>query len=213
MRDLSARNSISSRNGNSLSGSYGLTRSADSGQGSGTSSSSLTSSFDSRALASFSISACAPLRLLDLVGAGQQRFEVAIGVDQFGRGLDPDARHAGHVVGAVAAQRLHLDDLVRADPEFLAHLGFADRPVGHRVAHHDPAVARPAASCPCRRTGSSPWRRPRPHGAHRSRSDRRPRNSSISIRQTPNASAACRTCSNCGARSSGVSRRFALYWS
>ena len=71
----------------------------------------------------------APLRLLDLGGACEQGFEVAIGVDQLGRGLDADPRHARHIVDAVAAQRLDLDDLVRADAEFLAHLGIADRPV------------------------------------------------------------------------------------
>src|SRR5215467_8826022 len=57
MRDLRARNSISSRNGKSFSVSYGLTLSADNAHGSGTLSSSLTSSFDRRALASFSINA------------------------------------------------------------------------------------------------------------------------------------------------------------
>ncbi len=39
--------------------------------------------------------AFAPLGLLDLLGVGEKRVEVAIGVDQLGRGLDADARHAG----------------------------------------------------------------------------------------------------------------------
>src|SRR6202007_1969644 len=34
------------------------------------------------------------LRLLDLRSARQQRLEIAIGVDELGRGLDADARHA-----------------------------------------------------------------------------------------------------------------------
>ena len=40
----------------------------------------------------------APLRLLDLAGAEQQVFEVAILDDQLRGGLDADAGHAGHVV-------------------------------------------------------------------------------------------------------------------
>ncbi len=82
----------------------------------------------------------APLRLLDLVRMRQQRFEIAIGVDQLGRGLDPDARNARHVVDAVAAQRLHLDHLVGPDAELLAHLGFADMAIGHRIEHHHAVV-------------------------------------------------------------------------
>ncbi len=65
----------------------------------------------------------------------EQGFEVAISIDQLGCGLDADARHARHVVGAVATQRLHLDDLVRADAELLAHFRLADRAITHRVAH------------------------------------------------------------------------------
>jgi hypothetical protein len=70
----------------------------------------------------------------------EQGFQVAIGVDQLGRGLHADAGDTGNIVGAVAAQGLNLDHLVGSDAEFLPHLGFADRPVGHRVAHHDAAV-------------------------------------------------------------------------
>ncbi len=43
-----------------------------------------------------------PLGLLDLLGARQQRLQIAELVDQQRRGLDPDARRAGHVVDAVA---------------------------------------------------------------------------------------------------------------
>ena len=41
----------------------------------------------------------APLVLLDLGRAGEQRFEIAELVDEEGRGLNPDARHARNVVG------------------------------------------------------------------------------------------------------------------
>src|SRR5271169_168188 len=95
MRPLSARSSISSRNGKSFSGSYGLTLSADNGHGNGTLSSSLTSSFDNRALPSFSIS---------------------------------------------ASRRLHVDHLVGPDAKFLAHFGFTDGPVRHRIAHQHPVI-------------------------------------------------------------------------
>ena len=63
----------------------------------------------------------APLGLLDLAGARQQRLEVAVLVDELGRGLDADARHARHVVGRIAGQRLDVDDLVGRDAELLHH--------------------------------------------------------------------------------------------
>src|ERR1700730_17849572 len=43
----------------------------------------------------------APLRLLYLARAKQQRFEITIFDDQLRRGLDADAGHAGHVVGGI----------------------------------------------------------------------------------------------------------------
>ena len=79
----------------------------------------------------------APLRLLDLAGARQQRFQIAIFDDQLRRGLDADAGHARHVVGGIAGQRLHLDHLLRRHAEFLDHLGNADAAVLHGVVHRD----------------------------------------------------------------------------
>ena len=38
------------------------------------------------------------LVLLDLAGALEQRFQIAVFADQLRRGLDADARHARHVV-------------------------------------------------------------------------------------------------------------------
>ncbi len=77
----------------------------------------------------------APLRLLDLVRAGQQGLEVAELVDQLGRGLDADAGHARHVVDRVAGQRLDVDHLLGPDAELLHHLLRPDRPAVHRVQH------------------------------------------------------------------------------
>ena len=77
------------------------------------------------------------LLLLDLAGAREQRLQVAVFADELRRGLDADARHARHVVGGIADQRLHLDDLFRRHAEFLDHLGAADLLVLHGVEHDD----------------------------------------------------------------------------
>jgi hypothetical protein len=77
----------------------------------------------------------APLRLLDLAGALEQRLEVAIFDDQLRGGLDADAGHARHVVGGIPGQRLHLDHFFRRHAEFLDHLGNADAAVLHGVEH------------------------------------------------------------------------------
>ncbi len=79
----------------------------------------------------------AALGLLDLAGTGEQRVEVAVLVDELGGGLDADARHARHVVGGVAGQRLHVDDLVGRHAEFLAHLVGPDGLVLHGVEHDE----------------------------------------------------------------------------
>ena len=82
----------------------------------------------------------AALLLLDLAGAREQRFEVAIFADQLRGGLDADAGHARHVVGGIADQRLHVDHLLRRHAELLDHLRDADPLVLHGVVHDD-AVA------------------------------------------------------------------------
>lgn len=79
----------------------------------------------------------ATLGLLDLVGAGEQRLDVAVFVYQLRRGLDADARHARHVVDRITGQRLHVDDLVRRHAELLQDLGRLDPLVLHRVEHDD----------------------------------------------------------------------------
>ncbi len=77
----------------------------------------------------------APLRLLDLARALQERFEIAIFDDQLRGGLDADAGHAGDVVGGVARQRLNLDDLLRRHAELLDHFGNPDAAVLHGIEH------------------------------------------------------------------------------
>ena len=115
-------NSIAFKNGNTSRASSGVRTSASSGSSTGTSRLSVTSFFEIRASSAFSSSDCAALGLLDLAGARQQRLDIPIGVDQLGRGLDPDARHARHVVDRVAAERLHLDHLVGRHAELFEHL-------------------------------------------------------------------------------------------
>ena len=71
----------------------------------------------------------AALGLLDLAGALQQRVERAVFGDELRGGLDADARRAGHVVGGIAGERLHVDHLFRRHAEIFDHLGDADAPL------------------------------------------------------------------------------------
>ena len=119
---------------------------------------SVTRSREMRICSAWSMQRLAPLRLLDLAGAGQQRVEVAVLADQLRRGLDADAGRAGDVVDRVAGQRLHVDHPVGADAELLDHLVRADR-LGSSACRTSRCRARPAASGPCRRRRSSPARR------------------------------------------------------
>ena len=79
----------------------------------------------------------APLRLLDFRCALEQSFQVAVFVDELGGRFDADARHARHIIDAVASQCLHLDDLVRRHAEFLDHLRNAKAAILHGVVHGD----------------------------------------------------------------------------
>jgi hypothetical protein len=74
----------------------------------------------------------AALDLLDLAGAGEQRFEIAELFQQLGCGLRADARNTGHVVGRIAGHRLQVDHLFRRHAPFLDDLGNADLLVLHR---------------------------------------------------------------------------------
>ena len=77
----------------------------------------------------------AALGLLDRGGVGEQAFQIAELLEQLRRGLDPDARHARHVVRSVAGEREDVAHLLRPDPEALDHLGAVDRFLLHRVVH------------------------------------------------------------------------------
>ena len=131
-------------------------------------------------------------------------------VDQLRRGLDADARHARHVVGGIAGQRLHVDHLVGRDAEFLEHLGRADRPILHRIEHCD-AVADQLHQILVRRDDGDLGAPGRglpgiggdqvvglEAGAFRSQA-------------TLKARTASRISANCGTSSSGGSGRWALY--
>ena len=76
----------------------------------------------------------APLRLLDLARAGEQRVEIAEFADELGRGLDADARRSRDVVGRIAGERLDVDHLVGADAEIFDDLRRADPPLLARLA-------------------------------------------------------------------------------
>ncbi len=82
----------------------------------------------------------APLRLLDARRIGQQLVQAVELLEQLGRGLDPDPRHAGHIVGGVAGQRQHVAQQLRADPKPGDHLVAVDRLLLHRVVHLDAAA-------------------------------------------------------------------------
>ena len=66
----------------------------------------------------------APLRLLDFGRAREQRIKIAIVIDELRRRLDADAACAGHIIGRIARERLHIDDLVRRNAEIVEHFGF-----------------------------------------------------------------------------------------
>ena len=79
----------------------------------------------------------AALGLLDLAGALQQRFKVAVFVQQLGRGLDADPRHARHIVCRIACEGLYVDHLVRRYAELFHHFCGPDLFVLDRVHHLD----------------------------------------------------------------------------
>ena len=79
----------------------------------------------------------APLGLLDLARAGQERIQIAIFLDQQGGGFQPDPRRAGHVVDRISGQGLDIDHAVGRDAELFEHLIQPDALVLHRVKHID----------------------------------------------------------------------------
>ena len=82
----------------------------------------------------------APLGLLDLLRALQQRFQIAEFVDQQGGGLDADPGRTGHIVDTVARQSLHIDHPFRVYAELFEDAFAVDPLVLHRVEHLDPVA-------------------------------------------------------------------------
>ncbi len=82
----------------------------------------------------------ATLVLLDLGGAREKRFEITIFLDELRGGLDPDTGDARHVVGGIAGERLHVDDLFRRHAELLDDLVARNVLELHRVEHVDAVV-------------------------------------------------------------------------
>ena len=82
----------------------------------------------------------APLGLLDLARALQQRIEITIFVDQQSRSLDPDPGCPGDVIDRVARQRLHIHHTIGIDAEFLEHTVAVDALVFHRIQHFNTAA-------------------------------------------------------------------------
>ena len=113
------------------------TCSSSSGLSDGTVSHKVTSRCDSARLLGVLEQVLAALGLLDRGGVGEQAVQVAELLQQLRRGLDPDARHARHVVGGVAGERQHVAHQLRPDPEARDHLGAVDRLLLHRVVHLD----------------------------------------------------------------------------
>ena len=83
--------------------------------------------------------ALAALRLLDLLSPRQQRFQIAVFVDQQRRRLDPDPRRARHIVHAVPGEGLYIHHPLRPDAEFFMDLSKADFLAFHQIGHSDPA--------------------------------------------------------------------------
>ncbi len=79
----------------------------------------------------------AALLLLDGVGLCQKAIQIAKLVDEQSGGFEADARDAGHVINAIASERLHFDDLFRANAKFFEDLWLADHLVLHGVDHAD----------------------------------------------------------------------------
>ena len=118
----SAVNSSALQKPTAFTPSTGSTARSSSGTSSGTSQESSTSLREMRACSANWIRFSRRFCCLISPARGEQRFEVAVFVEELRRGLRADARHARHVVGGIADQRLQLDHLLRPDAELLLHL-------------------------------------------------------------------------------------------
>ena len=71
------------------------------------------------------------------LGAVERGGQIAIFLDQLGRGLRPDAAHAGNIVDAVPHQCEHIADEVGRDAELFVHRVQPHADIFHRVEHVD----------------------------------------------------------------------------
>ena len=72
---------------------------------------------------------------------GERGFEVAIFLDQLGRGFRSDAADPGNIVHRIAHQREDIADQPGRHAELLEHFGNIDAQVLHRIEHVDGAAA------------------------------------------------------------------------
>ena len=70
----------------------------------------------------------------------QHLFQRAESVDQFGRDFGTDAGNPGHVVGAVARQRLHVNHFVGINAEFFPDVFGGKKLVFHRIVKLNPGT-------------------------------------------------------------------------
>ena len=82
----------------------------------------------------------APLRLLDFVGALQERFKIAVFIDELRGRFDADAGRTRHVVDGIPSESLHVDDAFRAHSELVANLFRSDLDVLSSIDHADPVA-------------------------------------------------------------------------
>ena len=142
--------------------SGGASRRSSSGVSTGTSRTSETSCFEVLIKATLSGSVRISRRFGCLIspGAGEQRVEIAIFIDELRGGLEADAARARNIVRRIAGERLHVDDLLGRHAEIGKDFIDADaallartfrRRLRRRPDHTWRRPARSAASDPCRR--------------------------------------------------------------
>ena len=75
--------------------------------------------------------------MFNLRCAREQRFEIAIFIDQLRCGFNADTRHSGNIINTIASQGLNINDLVGRDAKFFENFINADTTIFHRVEHGD----------------------------------------------------------------------------
>ena len=82
--------------------------------------------------------ALASLRLCDFGRPREQGIQIAVGVNELGRGFHADAGNPGDVVRGIAGQGLHVHHVLRAHAEFFFDFGRADPSVFEGIEHAHP---------------------------------------------------------------------------